>query len=69
MTINTTKKENTMNMKGLLHAGWLIGWLEFNVPFQHKYGYIRDEIYWVTEETKPNVTEANIRPEHKNTTV
>jgi len=23
--------------------GWLVGWLEFNVPFQHKYGYIRDE--------------------------
>jgi len=21
----------------------LLGWLEFNVPFQHKYGYIRDE--------------------------
>jgi len=21
----------------------LVGWLEFNVPFQHKYGYIRDE--------------------------
>jgi len=20
-----------------------VGWLEFNVPFQHKYGYIRDE--------------------------
>jgi len=20
------------------------GWLEFNVPFQHKYGYIRDEV-------------------------
>ena len=20
-------------------VGWLIGWLEFNVPFQHKYGY------------------------------
>jgi len=20
----------------------LVGWLEFNVPFQHKYGYIRD---------------------------
>jgi len=19
------------------------GWLEFNVPFQHKHGYIRDE--------------------------
>jgi len=23
--------------------GWLVGWLEFNVPFQHKYGYIRDD--------------------------
>ena len=23
--------------------GWLVGWLEVNVPFQHKYGYIRDE--------------------------
>jgi len=22
---------------------WLVGWLEFNVPFQHKYGYIRDK--------------------------
>jgi len=22
---------------------WLIGWLELNVPFQHKYGYIRDD--------------------------
>jgi len=20
-----------------------VGWLEFNVPFQHKYGYIREE--------------------------
>jgi len=26
-----------------LLVGWLVGWLEFNVPFQHKYGYIRDE--------------------------
>jgi len=26
-------------------TGWLLGWLEFNVPFQHKYGwaYITDE--------------------------
>jgi len=24
-----------------LSPGWLVGWLEFNVPFQHKYGYIR----------------------------
>jgi len=22
---------------------WLVGWLEFNIPFQHKYSYIRDE--------------------------
>ena len=21
----------------------MVGWLEFNVPFQHKYGYITDE--------------------------
>ena len=21
---------------------WLVDWLEFNVPFQHKYGYIRE---------------------------
>jgi len=24
-------------------AKQLVGWLEFSVPFQHKYGYIRDE--------------------------
>jgi len=24
-------------------VGWLFGWLKFNVPFQRKYGYIRDE--------------------------
>ena len=30
----------------LMYAGnWLVSWLEFNVPFQHKYGYIRDEVY------------------------
>jgi len=23
-----------------LPVGWLVGWLEINVPFQHKYGYI-----------------------------
>jgi len=21
----------------------MVGWLKFNVPFQHKYGYIRDD--------------------------
>jgi len=26
-----------------LLVGWLVGWLEFNVPFQHKFGYIRKE--------------------------
>jgi len=24
-------------------TGGVVGWLEFNVPFQHKYGYIRDD--------------------------
>jgi len=24
--------------------GTVIGWLEFNVPFQHKYGFIRDDL-------------------------
>jgi len=31
----------------------LVGWLEFNVPFQHKYGYIRDKVtYLVYVEAK-----------------
>ena len=25
----------------------LVGWLEFNVPFQYKYGFIRDDLKWV----------------------
>jgi len=32
----------------------LRGWLEFNVPFQQKYSYVRDE--HGTEETEPNPT-------------
>jgi len=28
---------------------YLVGWLEFNIPFQHKYGYIRDERSGVKE--------------------
>jgi len=28
----------------ILHTT-LVGWLEFNIPFQHKYGYIRDELH------------------------
>jgi len=27
----------------ICEAGEFDGWLEFNIPFQHKYGYIRDE--------------------------
>jgi len=27
---------------------WLVSWLEFNISFQHKYGYIRDEGKLVT---------------------
>jgi len=23
-------------------VGWLVDWMDFIVPFQHKYGYIRD---------------------------
>ena len=26
------------------HHGTLVGWLEFNVPFQHKNRYIKDDI-------------------------
>jgi len=30
----------------------LVGWLEFNVPFQHKYSYIRDKkVYSLRPET------------------
>ena len=25
----------------------IVGWLDFNVPFQHKYGYIGDEPVWM----------------------
>jgi len=28
----------------LQDTGWLAGWLEFNVPFQQKCGYLRDDI-------------------------
>jgi len=32
-----------------------VGWLEFNVRFQYKYGYIRDECYAVSELYNRNV--------------
>jgi len=31
---------------------WTAGWLEFNVPFQHKYGYIRDKLEWMDSDNK-----------------
>jgi len=31
----------------LTHLFTYVGCLEFNIPFQHKYGYIRDETYVV----------------------
>ena len=38
-------------------VGWLVGWMEFNDPFQHKYGYIRDELTacdkWLAPQTVP----------------
>jgi len=30
-------------VKSTAHFTLLVGWLEFNVPFQHKYGFIRDK--------------------------
>ena len=36
--------------------GELVSWLEFNVPFQHKYGYIRDQRSQFIEDTvEPSV--------------
>jgi len=32
-----------------------VGWLEFNVRFQHKYGYIKDEIALMEEREKSNI--------------
>jgi len=31
------------NANNALDTERVVGWLEFNVPFQHKYGYIRDK--------------------------
>jgi len=36
---NSTIEYTTLHNTTMLH-----GWLEFNLPFQHKYGYIRDDI-------------------------
>jgi len=39
----------------------LVSWLEFNVPFQHKYGYIRDEAGWMKTTLS---TEVDLGPGH-----
>jgi len=54
MTTYTVKQSATPDSTGRKYSAMsgvrthkalrrLVGWLEFNVPFQHKYGYIRDE--------------------------
>jgi len=43
-----TFRVRTMLSHREVEASLLFGWLEFNVPFQHKYGYIRDEGKLVT---------------------
>ena len=36
--------KSKINLLRVCHiSSRLVGWVEFNVPFQHKYGYIRDE--------------------------
>ena len=53
-TIDSGGRWLPTNMKALMNCiniipsstaacGWLVGWLEFNVHFQHKCGYIRDD--------------------------
>jgi len=37
----TTLSRHNSDIQEMILIGW---WLEFNVPFQHKYGYIRDEL-------------------------
>jgi len=40
---NSVKACNSVNALHEAQATGQAGWLEFNIPFQHKYGYIRDE--------------------------
>jgi len=37
------QKFSTFRLSGKFVILLSVGWLEFNVPFQHKYGYIRDD--------------------------
>jgi len=48
------KQTNRCRWKHPSHSAMLCRWVswEFNVPFQHKYGYIRDECRWVKKNKK-----------------
>ena len=45
----------------------MVGWLEFSVCFQHKYGYVRDEVIQ-TRKRQQNVDSQNseCKSKHKN---
>jgi len=51
----------------ILHGGGLVGWLDFNVPFQHKYGYIRDDGGDLTATVGPHQFNVFVIPINKNT--
>jgi len=43
MTLKARSSTVMQHISGILqisgHTAWLVGWLEFSIPFQHKYGY------------------------------
>ena len=41
-----------VNQAVIWYVGYhrLVGWLQFNVPFQHMYGYVKDEV--TTEDSR-----------------
>jgi len=43
-TNRSPQTAHTNKVLKIINMTRLVGWLEFNVPFQHKYGNIRDEI-------------------------
>jgi len=52
--------QNARLVLGLQLCDHMVGWLEFNVPFQHKYGYIRDEC----DHIRPALSELHWLPVH-----
>jgi len=40
-SIQTVKTSSAKSISKCIRP---VGWLEFNVPFQHKYGYITDDL-------------------------